>query len=165
MGVTHARAQVNRPAERGRACDVRGTLLSKACGLFGIVALLGACTASSIDRATAQYDAVEHQIDLGDAKDHVLSILEPTQESLPRNARKKPDRYLKDGVHVEIFYMRTNHQRDGITTDDEFTPYIFNDGKLVGIGWHLIGGIKSQAQVRPRPDPPLGFGHRRIIIY
>ena len=165
MGVTHARAQVNRPAERGRARDERGTLLSKACGLFGIVALLGACTASSIDRATAQYDAVEHQIDLGDAKDHVLSILEPTQESLPRNARKKPDRYLKDGVHVEIFYMRTNHQRDGITTDDEFTPYIFNDGKLVGIGWHLIGGIKSQAQVRPRPDPPLGFGHRRIIIY
>ncbi|MCE2484561.1 MAG: DUF3192 domain-containing protein [Desulfurellaceae bacterium] len=165
MGSTAVRAQVNRPTGRGQAGDVRGTLLSKACGLFGIVAMLGACTASSIDRATAQYDAVEHQIALGDAKDQVLSILEPTQASLPRNARKKPDRYLKDGVHVEIFYMRTSHQRDGITTDDEFTPYIFNDGKLVGIGWHLIGGIKSHAQVRPRSDPPLGFGHRRIIIY
>jgi hypothetical protein len=165
MGSTSVRAQVNRPTGRGRARDVRGTLLRTSFGLFGIVAILGACTASSIDRATAQYDAVEHQISLGDAKDRVLSILEPTQESLHRNARKKPDRYLKDGVHVEIFYMRTNHQRDGITTDDEFTPYIFNNGKLVGIGWHLIGGIKSHAQVRPRSDPPLGFGHRRIIIY
>lgn len=147
------------------ASKIRSPSIRKAVCLFGLVVMLGACTASSIDRVTAQYDAVEHQINLGDAKDHVLSILEPTQAALPRNARKKPDRYLKDGVHVEIFYMRTNHQRDGITTDDEFTPYIFNDGKLVGIGWHLIGGIKSQAQVRPRSDPPLGFGHRRIIIY
>ena len=91
MGSTAVRAQVNRPRGRGRAGEVRGTLLGKACGLFSSVALLGACAASSIDRVTAQYDAVEHQISLGDAKDHVLSILEPTQEALPRNARKKPD--------------------------------------------------------------------------
>ena len=42
--------------------------------------------------------------------------------------------------------MRTGRQPDGLTTDDEFTPYIFNNGKLVGIGWHLIGGPKTQGQ-------------------
>ena len=35
---------------------------------------------------------------------------------------------------------------DGLTTDDEFTPYIFNNGKLVGIGWQVLGGPKSQGQ-------------------
>lgn len=53
---------------------------------------------------------------------------------------------ILESINVEIFYMRTGRQADGITTDDEFTPYIFNDGKLAGIGWSLIGGPKSQGQ-------------------
>jgi hypothetical protein len=46
---------------------------------------------------------------------------------------KQPDRYVKDGVNVEIIYFRSGWQSDGLTTDDEFTPYLFNDGKLVAI--------------------------------
>lgn len=128
--------------------------------------LLSACsTGFGIDRAIAEYDAVEDRIRLGDAKDAVLVILEPTQVSVPRSGRKKSDRYTKDGVHVEILYMRTGHQRDGLTTDDEFTPYVFHDGKLVGIGWHLIGGPKSHGQVKP--DRLMGprIGYPPILIY
>jgi hypothetical protein len=42
--------------------------------------------------------------------------------------------------------MRSARQPDGLTTDDEFTPYIFNDGRLVGIGWQVLGGPKTQGQ-------------------
>jgi len=52
-------------------------------------------------------------------------------------------------VLVEIYFMRSGWQPDGLTTDDEFTPYIFHDGKLVGIGWSMIGGSKSQGQAQP----------------
>ncbi len=51
---------------------------------------------------------------------------------------------MNDDVLVEIYYMRTGWVSDGITTDDEFTPFIFNNGQLVGIGWASLGGPKSQ---------------------
>jgi len=110
------------------------------------VALTGCGPAAYIDQATAKYDAVENQVKLGDSKDKVLAILLPTQESVPRNNRKKSDKYMKDGVAVEIYYMRTGRQPDGITTDDEFTPYLFNDDILVGIGWEVIGGEQSHGK-------------------
>ena len=59
---------------------------------------------------------------------------------------KQPDRYVKDGVNVEIIYFRSGWQPDGLVTDDEFTPYLFNDGKLVAIGWAILGGAKSRGQ-------------------
>ncbi|MCH2386777.1 MAG: hypothetical protein MK240_01115 [Opitutales bacterium] len=33
---------------------------------------------------------------------------------------------------------------DHLTTDDEFTPYIFTDSVLTGIGWAVLGGPKSR---------------------
>ena len=134
----------------GRNVSVRihkGEKMKKNLPIISAIILLSGCSAAHyIDKATAQYDQVENRVNLGDSKEQVLAILMPTQESVPRNSRKKSDRYLKDGVNVEIYYMRTGRQADGITTDDEFTPCIFNDGKLVGIGWNLIGGPKSQGQ-------------------
>jgi|TARA_R100000501_G_scaffold2927_2_gene6801 hypothetical protein len=114
--------------------------------IFCLFFLSGCGAAFYIDQASARYDEVEHRVSLGDSKEEVLAVLMPTQEAVPRNSQKKPDRYIKDGVNVEIYYMRTGRQPDGITTDDEFTPYIFNDGNLVGVGWGLIGGPKSQGQ-------------------
>ncbi len=121
-------------------------MIKKSLVLLTCIAISACSAGYRIDQATAQYDRVEDQVSLGDAKEKVLAILRPTQESVPRNSRKKADRYIKEGINVEIYYMRTGRQADGITTDDEFTPYIFNDGKLVGIGWGLIGGPKSQGQ-------------------
>jgi len=42
--------------------------------------------------------------------------------------------------------MRSARQPDGLTTDDEFTPYIFNDERLVRIGWQVLGGPKALGQ-------------------
>ncbi|MEA1884020.1 MAG: DUF3192 domain-containing protein [Thermotogota bacterium] len=80
------------------------------------------------------------------SKQQVLEILAPTQRRLTNTEIKHPDRYIKDGVNVEILYFRSGWQPDGLTTDDEFTPYLFNNGKLVAIGWVTLGGPKSQGR-------------------
>ncbi len=109
-------------------------------------ATLTGCVGMQIDSAVAKYEAVADRVDLGDSKEKALSILLPTQEGVPKSNRKSPEKYIKDNVKVEIYYMRSGRQPDGLTTDDEFVPYLFNDGKLVGIGWQVLGGPKTQGQ-------------------
>ncbi len=118
--------------------------------LFLLVILAG-CTTTNINigETISAYDAVSHKIQLGDSKDEALSILLPTQRKLSKYYSKRPDQYLKNGKKVEIYYMRSGWQSDGLTTDDEFTPYVFVEDKLIAIGWASIGGPKTQGQVAP----------------
>ncbi len=88
------------------------------------------------------------KINLGMTKHKVINILQPSQKRLRNTEIKQPDIYQKNNTLVEILYFRSGWQRDGLTTDDEFTPYVFNNGKLVAIGWNTIGGIKTQGQAR-----------------
>ena len=113
--------------------------------LLCAVTLTG-CVGMQIDSAISKYEAVADRVELGDSKDKVLAILQPTQDGVPKSNRKNPEKYIKEGVKVEIYYMRSARQADGLTTDDEFVPYLFNDGKLVGIGWQVLGGPKTQGQ-------------------
>ncbi len=125
-----------------------------------LVALLVLLTVSAcagvqgvqIDMSISKYNAVADRVQLGDSRNKVLGILNPTQTGIPQINRKNPDKYIKNNVLVEIDYFRTGLQPDGLTTDDEFTPYLFNDGKLVAIGWQVLGGPKSVGQViQPAP--------------
>ena len=125
------------------------TLIKSALLLLLVTSLTG-CVGYRVDYAIGKHAQVAQSINLGDSKDAVLSILQPTQTALASSTTKPPGKYMKDGVLVEIYYMRTGRQPDGLTTDDEFTPYIFHDGRLVGIGWELLGGAKSQGQVGRR---------------
>jgi hypothetical protein len=114
--------------------------------------LLTGCD-SKLKTAIASYHNVAPQIELGQPKDHVLAILNPTQQDLPLRQRKAPEQFInKDGVRVEIFFFRSHTFHNGILTDDEFAPYIFHDGKLHAIGWTAIGGPKTQAQPRPETN-------------
>ena len=130
--------------------------------LLCVFLLCGCMPDYVIDQSIAQYETVEGQIQLGDSKEKVIEILEPTQKSLSSEWRKKPEKYLKEGVVVDIYYARTGRQADGLTTDDEFTPYVFNDGKLVGIGWTILGGAKSQGQTTSTTNVNV---QQRTIIY
>ena len=114
--------------------------------LLPILFMLSAC--SPYQLTVDDYVAVAPQISLGMAKQEVISILQPSQRRLSNTEIKQPDMYTKDGVSVEILYFRSGWQSDGLTTDDEFTPYLFNDGKLVAVGWAVLGGAKSQGQAR-----------------
>jgi hypothetical protein len=105
----------------------------------------------SIRTAIDRHNDVSGKIDLGDTKEKVLSKILPTQEGLKvfPHHQKQPEKYMKDGVRVEIFYVRSGNNVDGLTTDDEFIPYVFNDDILVGIGWAILGGPSTQGQTRP----------------
>lgn len=110
---------------------------------------LTGCSTINIYSAISKYEKVAEQVNLGDSKDKALAILMPTQARLFSGLKKAPEKYIKEGVLVEIYFMRSLHQPDGLTTDDEFTPYLFNDGKLVGIGWQVLGGASTQGQAVP----------------
>jgi hypothetical protein len=105
---------------------------------------------NSISTSISNHKNVSEKIELGDTKENVLAILLPTQELLKTypHEQKQPDKHIKDDVLVEIYFMRSGWFRDNITSDDEFTPYVFNDGKLVGIGWSILGGPSTQGQTR-----------------
>ena len=116
--------------------------------LLASIAFLSGCVAMQIDSAISKYEAVADKVELGDSKEKVLAILLPTQQEVPKSSRKNPEKYIKGDVKVEIYYMRSARQPDGLTTDDEFVPYLFNNGKLVGIGWQVLGGPKTQGQTK-----------------
>ena len=88
----------------------------------------GVMEATRIDEAITEHQSVANRIHLGDDKDHVLAVLNPIQERLLAKERKAPESYLKDGATVEIYFARSARQPDGLTTDDEFTPYVFTNG-------------------------------------
>ena len=104
---------------------------------------------NSVGKAIGQYHNVRSQIQLGMDKDDVLRIIGPTQEGLSLRQTRGPEQYTQDGAHVEIHFFRSHANYDKILTDDEFTPYVFHDGKLAAIGWTAIGGPKTQAQPIP----------------
>lgn len=112
---------------------------------------------SPVSDAIESYLMVKNKVQIGDSKEKVLAILHPTQKSLGYSEQKQPEIYQKDGKLVEIHYFRSLLQNDTILTDDEFTPYIFENGILIAIGWEAIGGPKTHAQ--PVPESP------RIEIY
>ncbi len=86
------------------------------------------------------------KVQLGMSRNKVINILQPSQKRLKNTEIKQSDIYRKNGVLVEVLYFRSGWQSDGLTTDDEFTPYIFNNGKLVAKGWATLGGAKTQGQ-------------------
>ena len=110
--------------------------------------VLGGCGLNDYKQTVDDYMAAYPQIELGMSRVQVADILASSQKRLSTSEIKQPDRYVKDGMAVEIIYYRSGWQSDGLTTDDEFTPYLFNDNKLAAIGWHAIGGAKSQGQAR-----------------
>lgn len=120
--------------------------------LLAMVLLVSGCATFAIDSSINQYKSVASKIELGYRKETVLALLLPTQSGLPARASKPPESFIKDGKKIEIYYFRSGRQPDNLTTDDEFTPYVFTDGVLTGIGWTVLGGPKSQGQViQPAP--------------
>ncbi len=117
------------------------------------------CANLFIDNAISKYEKAAPQVKLGDSKERVLAILEPTQENLSNDQTKRPETFWLDkgsGVKsvVEVYFFRSGRVADGITTDNEFTPYVFTDDILSGIGWTVLGGPKTVARPRPTVVQP-----------
>lgn len=103
----------------------------------------------TIDNAISEYNEKSAAVKLGDSKEKVLAILIPTQAGLSKQASKRPESFVNDNLLTEIYFFRSSRQADGLTTDDEFTPYVFKNGTLAAIGWTSLGGPKSVAHPVP----------------
>lgn len=128
-----------------------------------LMSLMGCASTRSLNNAINAYRAEAGKIELGQSKQEVLAILEPTQAALSPQQRKEPEVFLEGDKRKEIHFFRSRSFADGLVTDDEFVPYIFENDKLVGIGWTVIGGPKTQAQTREN-DSNVHF-HGRVYYY
>jgi hypothetical protein len=55
----------------------------------------------------------------------------------------------KDGSTLEVFYYVTDvHRNDGLITDDELTPLVFDNGKLIGWGQTFLNDITRKSSQR-----------------
>ena len=129
--------------------------------LFAIVLFLYGCAfdnAVRIDDAIAAYQVRAKQIKLGDSKETVLNLLEPTQVELNPRECKSPEAFQQDQDTFEIHFFRSGRQPDGLTTDDEFTPYVFKNGVLTAIGWTVLGGPKTVGKTVPQTNVTVGGG-------
>ena len=132
-----------------------------------LVTLAGCVAITSPYQLTVDdYMIAAPKVSLGMSKSDVIGLLQPTQVHLKNTDIKQPDMYKKDGTLVEILYFRSGWQPDGLTTDDEFTPYLFNDDELVAVGWAILGGPKSQGQTTPETNiHTTTVVHPTTIIY
>jgi hypothetical protein len=117
--------------------------------------------ASELRTAIRDYRDAAGQVEIGMEKEQVLSMLAPTQDMLQADQSRPPERYVdENGQLVEIYYFRSEVYHDDILTDDEFTPYVFRNGRLQAIGWAALGGPKTQAMPPyPRTRFNMGFGY------
>jgi hypothetical protein len=72
--------------------------------------------------------------------------MDPIDVRIPKEYDRPPIRFSKDKHIIDILFVRSGRIPDGEGTDDEFTPYIFQDGRLAAIGWEQIGGMKRTSQ-------------------
>lgn len=116
-------------------------------------------TASRIDEAIARYRAEAVKVKVGDRKDKVLALLQPTQFELQSNEIKGPQVFPTqtasgDDSLIEVHFFRSARHTDeapdanGQALDDNFTPYIFTDDVLTGIGWSTLYALRFR-----KPEP------------
>lgn len=112
-----------------------------------LVLFLFGCTEHRVDESIKKYQDVAPKVQVGDSEEKVLALLEPTQKGVPDKALKQPEQYLENNGLREVYYFRSSRTPDGMTTDDEFTPYIFQNRKLVAIGWNALERFKKHDQM------------------
>ena len=100
---------------------------------------LNGCAPNTITKqAVEEYEKAYSKISIGDARGHVLTILDTSQRVIPLRFRKRPERYLSYGEQVEIHFVRTGLESGISNHDDDYTPYVFKNDVLVSIGWTYV---------------------------
>lgn len=72
----------------------------------------------------------------------------------PYNGEKIPNPYRtetrkeKNKLHEVLFYYTDNKKADGAITDDELTPLVFDDEKLIGWGWSFFEDTAQKYELK-----------------
>ena len=103
------------------------------------ILLIGCATGPS---APEVYASIKDQVRLGMSRASFNELMRPVSDSTRSDLKRSDETYTENGSVVNIAYIRSSLVRDGVVTDDEYTPYVFRDGVLVAFGWRSIGGMK-----------------------
>lgn len=103
------------------------------------ILLIGCATGPS---APEVYASIKDQVRLGMSRASFNELMRPVSDSTRSDLKRSDETYTENGSVVDIAYIRSSLVRDGVVTDDEYTPWVFRDGVLVAFGWRPIGGMK-----------------------
>ena len=106
----------------------------------------GCVPISSMHSAVLEYKIIAPKISIGDDKEYVLSMLIPSQASIPRQMQRKPEKFMNYGEAVDIYFLRTEINSGDLNSDDDFTPYVFKKGILSFVGWRYVSRSRYHGQ-------------------
>lgn len=119
---------------------------------------------SRIDEAIAGYREAAARIQVGDSRDKVLALLEPTQFRLLSDETRAPLSFpiqtaTGEQTYVDVFFFRSARQPDervdsaAPPPDDDFTPYIFEHDVLTAVGWNAFIALRLKEAPDPKVKP------------
>ena len=116
--------------------------------LLLLISLLFGC--ASFDNITKENRERLNRLSIGMEKNEVLSIMGTETVNIPFNSPSVITNPYKNetmlgasGKTYEIlFYYTEVKSRDGVISDDELTPLVFEGGKLIGWGNTFFSDIK-----------------------
>ena len=107
--------------------------------IVGVV-LLGGCAATPT--GPELHSLAKQQVQLGMTRGEFNALMKPAFEATEKDQRRSVESFTEDSSTVDIVFVRSAWIRDGALTDDEYTPYVFRNGRLASYGWRSIGGMK-----------------------
>ena len=108
--------------------------------LFSLIALNGCSSA-----APRAYDDAVQNVYVGMDKREFAIVMREVNDKTRRKHRRRPEAYQRNGMLYEVVYVRSSNVKDDANTDDEYTPYLFQDKTLIGYGWAAVGGKKTDS--------------------
>jgi len=118
--------------------------------LLVLISIIG-CVSSSEQIRTKNRENLL-RLSVGMNKFDVLQIMGTQTVKSINNPYKVETSQGKDGSLYEVLFYHTDLKaRDGIITDDELTPLVFKDNKLIGWGWAFLREILPGYQYQKNP--------------
>ena len=103
--------------------------------LLASVTLNSSC--SVLDMAgTSKSNQIVQNLQIGDSREKIMSKLEAYQRPyklIAHDSEIREDKFYEaSGRKYRVSFIRTDRISDGMISDDEFTPLVFENDKLVG---------------------------------
>ena len=124
---------------------------------------LNGCATMSISQATALNRGNLLKLNIGVNRNEVVNIMGnqsvaaryinswgiPTDLTI-NNPYRSEILQGKDKVFEVIYYVTDDKNNDGAISDDELTPLVFDNGKLIGWGWSFLQENIQKYEIRWR---------------
>lgn len=131
--------------------------------IFVVLVCLGLIGCATIQEATSPNRTNILKVSIGMTKSEVINIMgsAPTtawgsdnfgiRQSLTINNPYRSEILQgKEKVFEVIYYVTDVKKDDNAITDDELTPLIFDNGKLIGWGWGFLEDNAQKYEIRMR---------------